>query len=291
VTNLKTVVKASAFLITALLTPAMTGCSEDRNATLAFEGRNARELAEEAYHQMEANVFTPNELSAAIRKLKAAQNSDPNEPFVYLTTSLAILVQGYKIGEWYDMEAFVEGTIDKAMTAANRALTLDPKLAHSYAHLARLQIVKKDFQKAQELLNTVQALDPESFYGWYFQGVLYEKLATPEKAREFLDKAESHVQYEYQRVLVNLHRQNVAALQKDFSEEEQLLKENIANDPENPHLYGNYAHFLMQHGRYVEAVEYWQKAIRLGPYPDAVKRLREAEQLRDQQVKGQKKSE
>jgi cytochrome c-type biogenesis protein CcmH/NrfG len=47
----------------------------------------------------------------------------------------------------------------------------------------------------------------------------------------------------------------------------------------------------MQHGRYVEAVEYWQKAIRLGPYPDAVKRLREAEQLRDQQVKGQKKSE
>jgi tetratricopeptide (TPR) repeat protein len=290
-TNLKSFVKASTFLITALSALAITSCSEDRDATLAFEGRNARELAVEAYHQMEANVFNPDEVNAAIRKLKAAQKSDPNEPFVYLTTSLAILVRGYKIGEWYDMETFLDGTIDKAITAANTALALDPKLAHSYAHLARLQIVKKDFQKAQELLNTVQTLDPQSFYGWYFQGILYEKLATPEKARDFFDKAEFHVRYEYQRMLVNLHRQNVAALEKDFSEQERLLKKNIANEPESPHLYGNFAHFLMEHGRYVEAVENWQKAIHLDPYPEALRRLREAEQLRDEQLKAQRKSQ
>src|SRR5207302_4060291 len=58
--------------------------------------------------------------------------------------------------------------------------------------------------------------------------------------------------------------------------QEKLLKENIAQAPNNAHLYGNYGQFLMCQGRFREAVVQWEKALSIASYPRAVEQLAKA---------------
>jgi hypothetical protein len=59
----------------------------------------ARELASQAYYDLEDNVFDSATVKAALSKLQQAQREDPRESWVYITASQAALVIGYKIGD------------------------------------------------------------------------------------------------------------------------------------------------------------------------------------------------
>ena len=135
------------------------------------------------------------------------------------------------------------------------------------------------------MLNNAFKLAPNDFYPWYFSGIIYEKLKTPEKAQEHLEKAIELAQFPYQKGIANRHLQNVARISGDYAAQENLLKENISNDPNSPHRYGNYATFLMYRERYQEAVVYWKKAIEKGSYPHAEKQLKKSMRLLDEQNK------
>jgi tetratricopeptide (TPR) repeat protein len=248
--------------------------------TESYSAENrAREMAREAYHQIEGNVFNGDEIEDAMKKLSQAKKINEKEPLIYLGESLAVLVIGFKSDDWYEMENFQQGTVGEAIKIAEHAYSLNKDLSPTYSHLARLHIIKKEFELAQQLLNKAKAIDSKSFYPWYFQGILYEKTMKLEDAKTSLTKAESLAIFPYHRLIVNGHRQKIAYLENNYNEQERLLLKDIKNLPNSPHAYGNYGSFLLDHGRIEEAIIQLEKAIRIAPYPLALRRLDEAREL------------
>jgi tetratricopeptide (TPR) repeat protein len=238
-----------------------------------------RSPAEEAYYQIEGNVFDRLAINNALAKLEQARRVNPRDPWVYMTASLAVLVSGYTIGDWYSPQTFIEGTIDKALDLAVKAVDADPQESQCHAHLARLRILQGDYKAAWEVLAEAYKRNPNSFYLWYFRGIIAEKMRDAVKGKLYFDEAEQRVAYKYQASLLNIHRQKLAKISGDLAEQERLLKDNIAHSPDKPHFYGNYAHFLMSQERYDEAIQYWQKAIELGPYLHALEQLEQTKRL------------
>lgn len=235
--------------------------------------------AHEAYFQIEANVFNARELRDATSRIATAHRANPDDPWVYLATSLATLVRGYQIGDWYEERTFRDGVVEQATAIAQQALVLGPHESQAHAHLARLKIIRGEYLSALELLDESARLDSANFYPWYFRGIAARKMGDFETARSSFDRAAQHAALEHQDMILTRHRQDVERLAGNFEEQERLLLENIRRHPTGPHVHGNYAHFLMRHRRYEEAVTHWEHAIELGRYPEAVRRLPEAKQL------------
>lgn len=252
-----------------LILPSYIGCSHVDGNT-----------AQEAYYQIEGNVFDPSQLRQAAIKLERARKAYPNDPWVYMTESLATLVSGYKIGDWYKLNTFTEGSVDRALDLAKMAVELGPNESQAYAHLARIYIIKRKYKTAWSLLNEAHERSPESFYPWYFRGIISEQMRDATRATWYFDEADKCAKYDYQREIVNIHRQAVAKFTGNLGGQERLLKENIDRNPSNPYGYGNYASFLMKQKRYDEAIDNWERAIRIAPYPHAVEQLEEAKRLK-----------
>jgi tetratricopeptide (TPR) repeat protein len=241
----------------------------------------ARDLAQAAYHQIEAHVFEEDELRDAQNKLTEAEKLDSKEPFIKLAASLAVLVEGYNIGDWYEEKTFEPGTISQALNLANSALELDSDVSQTYAHIARLYIVMREFSQAEAFIQKAKNLDRENFYPWYFEGILFVKEGHAERAKSSFNEAELKITQNYQSALLNRHRQELAELENNPIEQEKLLKDNIAMNPSDPILYGNYATFLKNQGRYNESVIQWENALQHGYYRHAEEQLIETKRLRD----------
>ncbi len=267
-------VSMAAFAVAALSYSAFAGA--DKNA-------RARELAQSAYFRIEANVFFPEELEKAQEMIEQAYELNPKEPYTRLAASLAILVDGYRIGDWYDRSTFDKGTVERAIEKAREAIALDRGLAQSYAHLARLCIIEDRHKDALDNIRKAKELDRRNFYPWYFEGIVYETIGNARLALKAFAEAEKRVALKHHRRLLNGRRQNVAEMTNNFVEQERLLKENIANEPDDPYVYGNYAFFLKHQKRYDESVVQWENALKRGRYRHAEEQLEETKRLRKQQ--------
>jgi tetratricopeptide (TPR) repeat protein len=226
---------------------------------------SARELASSAYYQIDGNRFDDAQLADAVRKLDQAATLNPNEPYLYLSGSLTSLLQGFGMGDWYELSSFEHGTVERALPPAMKAVQLAPGLSQAHAHLARLYIMRKDFAKAQISISKAKELDPQNFYPWYFEGIYYEKLRNVDAALTALDAAERRATQQHQRTSVNRHRSRVAEVSRDPALQEQFLVKIIASNPTDGHVYAEYAGFLMCKGRYEDAVIQWEKTVRLMP--------------------------
>lgn len=228
-------------------------------------GESARALAMSAYFQIDGNRFDQAQLADAYAKLEQAEKINPNEPYLFLSGSLASLVEGFRMGDWYELRSFGPGTVEQALPLAEKAVQIAPELGQAHAQLARIYIMKKDFARAQVSIAKAKELEPQSFYPWYFEGIYYEKLRDVDAARAALDQAEQRATQSHQRNSVNRHRSRVAEISRDPALQEQLLVKNIASNPKDGHLYSEYAGFLMCKGRYEEAVLQWEKTLNLLP--------------------------
>lgn len=226
---------------------------------------SARELASSAYYQIDGNRFDDAQLADAVRKLDQAATLNPNEPYLYLSGSLVSLVQGFRMGDWYELSSFDQGTVERAFPPAEKAVQLAPALSQAHAHLARLSLMRKDFAKAQSSIAKAKELDPQNFYPWYFEGIYYEKLRNVDAALTALDAAERRATQQHQRNSVNRHRSRVAEVSRDPALQEQFLMKIIASNPNDGYVYAEYAGFLMCKGRYEDAVIQWEKTVRLMP--------------------------
>ncbi|WP_346837370.1 tetratricopeptide repeat protein [Microbulbifer sp. SAOS-129_SWC] len=247
--------------------------------TLSSPQSHASSDFEKTYYRLEANVFDHQLLREVATELKAPLAQRRDDPWVYLCASLATLVAGYDIGDWYSAGSFVPGTVERALQLAGRARSLAPGLSQAQAHYARVLIVEGKYKLAWEVLNKAHDLDAKSFYPWYFRGIVAEKMRDAQRASAYFDEAGQRVVLAHQRNLLNIHRQKVARLTRDFSGQERLLRENIDKNPGTAIYYGNYAQFLMAHKRYAEARTYWEKAVAINPYPHALKKLAEVNRL------------
>lgn len=243
-----------------LVVPAGVTCAVESS-----DMKSARDLASLAYYQIDANRFDQTQLTEAFVKLGEAAKLNPNEPYVYLAASLANLVNGFRIGDWYELSSFEVGTIEKALPLAQKGVELGPTVSQGYAQLARLYILRKDFASAERNIAKAKELDPNSFYPWYFEGIYFEKLRDIAAARKALDEAEVRATRLDQRNSVNRHRSRVAGIAYDPVQQEQLLLKNISLNPEDGRLYSEYARFLMCKGRYEESIVQWEKTLSLMP--------------------------
>ena len=226
---------------------------------------SARELAMSAYYQIDGNRFDQAQLMDAYTKLDRAARLNPNEPYIFLSGSMVSLLQGFRMGDWYELSSFETGTVEQALPLAEKAAQIAPTLGQAQAHLARIHIMRKDFAKAQVSIAKAKELDPQSFYPWYFEGIYYEKLRNVDAAMVSLGQAEQRATKEHQRSSVNRHRSRVAEISRDPALQEQYLVKAIASNPNDGHTYSEYAGFLMCKGRYEEAVTQWEKVLRLMP--------------------------
>jgi tetratricopeptide (TPR) repeat protein len=237
-----------------------------------------RELAREAYYQIEANVFDRTQLQDAYTKINLAADRNRNEAFIYVSVSLGTLVAGYTIGDWYELTTFPGDVVQQALAHARQGVALDPNLGLAHAQLARILIVKKEFHEAAQHISKAKALDPNSFYPWYFDGIWHEKQGHVAEASQAFDHAQRYAARTHHPMLVLTHRKYVAKLEGNFTLQEKLLQDGIGLNPDSAYSYGSYAAFLMCQGRYREAVVQWEKAIRITPYGRAVSQLEQARQ-------------
>lgn len=247
---------------------------------------HATGTAHEAYYPIEANVFSRAHLQDAYTKINLAADQNRNEAFIYAAVSLGTLVGGYNIGDWYDLTTFAGTVVQDALGHARQAVSLDPNLGAAHAQLARVLIVRKEFVEAAEHIAKAKALDPDSFYPWYFKGIWHEKQGHVAEATHTFNRTQQAAALPHHSMMVLVHRASVAKVGGNAALREQLLKEGIALNPASAYAYGDYAAFLMCTGRYLEAIVQWEKAIHIAPFPRAVSQLEKAKQyLAEEQTK------
>jgi len=235
-----------------------------------------RDLARQAYYQMEAHVFDRAQLQEAYTKINQAADQNRNEAFIYVAVSFGTLIGGYTIGDWYDLDTFSGDTVQQALGYAQQAVALDPNLGAAHAQLARVLVVRREFEEAARHIATAKVLDPDSFYPQYFEGIWHEKQGLATEANQAFDRAQHAATLPHHSMLVLGHRTSVAKVEGNAALQEQLLKEGIGLNPKNAYAYGEYAAFLMCKGRYRDAIVQWEQAIRIAPFPRAVSQLEKA---------------
>ncbi len=235
-------------------------------------------LAQEAYYQIEGNVFNWRKIQDAVSKIEEAEKQDPNDPWVYLASSLYFIVKGYGGRDWYSMSNFDKDSVYRAGELAEKAVQVDSEESQTHAHFGRLMILLEAYDKAEASLDEAMDLNKKSFYPWYFKGILYEKLHQWDDALHHFKEAEKRVKFKFHHIIVNAHRQRVAVYLEDLGKKEELLKLNIKNNPENKWMYDNYADFLVGQKRYREAIEMWEKANAIEPYTRATQKILETQQ-------------
>ena len=192
---------ASALALLALVGAAASACVRAGDAN-----------AERAYYELEENALDRATLARTLATVERAREANPRDPWVYTAQSLAVLAAGDQIGDRYVLKSYEPEAVDRALGLAVRAVELDQSASMMRAHLARIQIIKGEYETAFETLTAAHDLDPDSFYPWYMLGIVAEKRHNRAEAELYFLEAElrasrpSHARY------LNTRRQNLARM-------------------------------------------------------------------------------
>ena len=245
-------------------------------------GSRARELAQAAYATAREHPFEGEVLQRAAADVETARGLDPNEPYVFLAISELALDAGYDGGDPYSAPNYDERNLRVAAAAARHATELDPALADAHIEFARVMIPMRDFNTVQHELFTAHKLDPENFYAWFYQAIAYWKQAKVAQSERALEGATAHAKTKHERRILLQHKTAVARSRGIPSEVEKAYKQIIELDPSDAWAHGNYANFLCEQSRWDACVNEYEIAVKLVPYPIAVRGLEDARKMRDQ---------
>ena len=128
---------------------------------------------------------------------------------------------------------------------------------------------RENVSQAMERLEQAVALDPEFAVAWVALADIYQTAGAvymPERAEEYFAKRDAAIE----RVLALVPEADYALRIKaqqsgDWVETERLLKQALAQNPEDVETNSAYGTFLNNVGRPTEAIEYLQRAVRLEP--------------------------
>lgn len=141
-----------------------------------------------------------------------------------------------------------------------------------------MQIIKGEYRQAWVLLNKSYQLDNNNYYAWFYKALIAYYMKEYDDTLSKLNEAENRITHRYQKKHVTRQRMRVAKKTGDKELTEKMYKKNIEDFPENAYMYGNYASFLLDNDRPEESVIYYEKAISISPYQQAINSLEEAKQ-------------
>lgn len=239
------------------------------------------EMARSAFYALEAEPFERKAVLDAVAGIEKARAAAPNDPWVLLAMSRAVLEAGYRSGDRSRLASYAADAVKVGERYAREAVEKAPGEPMAHVQVARFQIMTEDHRGAWETLNRAYTLDPKSFYPWYYRGVVSLKMRDVKRAGDAFDEAYKLAAFPYQKEWAVGRRKDIAHQVGDKVAEERGHKELIEMAPGKPHAYGNYANFLKHQKRYDEAIEYYRKAIAIRPYPQAEENLKQTLLLRD----------
>jgi len=259
---------------------ALTALAWSASAADVPAAARARGIAAEAYATILDHPFEGALLERASNQLQQAEKLNENEPLVWVGVAQLILTGGFRSGDFFDARNYEEGTINKALGFASRAVQLDDASAESHAMMAKLYIITRKYAEAQHELAVAHKLDPDAFKPWLYQAIAYWKQGNARMSQTALTGAEEHAHSDWDHRQALYHREKIAESRGDDVEHERVHKALIALDPKRPWPHGNYGWFLLERRRYDEAVVEFEKAIKLGSYPNATEGLEKAKKAR-----------
>ena len=233
-------------------------------------------LVHNSYNNLVAHGFNQRIRFQAREDLKYAYSKNPNEPWLYMLASVLSLIEGYKVGHWYNEESFLPHTVDRAIEFAKRTIELDSKFTRGYVQLAWFYIIKKDYKNANYYLDKAYYLDEKNYYFWLYKGTLSFEQYKYNEANTFYDKALLYAITSYEKNVIQSRKRKIAQKLGNVKEEEKLYIAHIKSNPNSAYSYGNYGSFLLYSKRYDEAVKYLEKAVNIKPYNLALENLKKA---------------
>lgn len=93
----------------------------------------------------------------------------------------------------FDMarQAFLSGDLTKAADKIETSLAMNPQVAKSHVLRGRIMLERGIFDEAMHSLEMAQTIDPQNVEAYYYQGIIFERLADREEALAKYLKASS----------------------------------------------------------------------------------------------------
>lgn len=261
------------FLATAAMTTPLAAVTADAAA-------RARTIAKEAYTTIVRHPFEGEILVAASKRLDEAHALNQKEPYVYLGAAQLVLEGGFHSGSWRDAKNYTPGTIDRASAFVQRAIEMDSKLADAHADAAYLALILRRLDDMKREIDLAHNLDPPAFRPVFYLAVWHWMEGSTTLCQETLRTARTLARDSHDQALILTQLEEMAIARGDDEQHEKILKAFIALDPSRPWAHGNYGWFLLQRDRYDEAIAEFDKAMALGPYPNAQRGLEQARRAR-----------
>ena len=246
------------------LRPQLSGTERESVAKTGTKDAEAYRLYLKGRHYYE-KTWTPDDLKAAAEFFGKAVAQDSGYAAAYAGLADVNAIQGY-MGYVSDPKL-----LDKARSAARRALALDSQIPESHTALANLDFnYFWNFPEAEAEIQTALALDPNSAYA--HEVSCWIKVGTG-KAQEGLAECRRAVELDPLSVLNNMILAWEYDFARDYKNAIEQANKTLAIDPNDVDAVSVLGLAYEQMGNYTQAMEQWTKIQRLEGHEARAKEL------------------
>jgi tetratricopeptide (TPR) repeat protein len=171
----------------------------------------------------------------------------------------------------------LEGSLEDARKEFEAVLAIDPRLPKLHTAYGRLLWSLKDFEAASKALEKAKEADPrDSLATWSLGAVLYEWSKVPEAQNRFADALKNLDAALTIEPIADayFYKAKVHYDRRENNQSIDAIKAALERGSLNPQYHNLRGHIMYQSGKFQEAVDAWQTAVKIKPdYADAIEAL------------------
>ena len=161
----------------------------------------------------------------------------------------------------------MQGKLEEAIEAYNKALSIKPEYADAYNNIGNALQLKGKLEEAIQAYKKALSIKPEYAEAYYNMGVVLQELVKPEEAIETYNKALS-IKPDYAKAY-----NNMGIILKDQGKLDEAIESNnkaLSIKPDFAEAYNNMGNALQEQGKLEKAMKAFKKAFSIEPnYADA----------------------
>jgi tetratricopeptide (TPR) repeat protein len=250
--------------VASQLRPQLSGSERESVAKVGTKDAEAYRLYLKGRHYYE-KTWTPEDLKAAAEFFDKAVAQDSGYAAAYAGLADVYAIQGY-MGYVSD-----PALLDKARSAARRALALDSQIPESHTALANLDFnYFWNFPEAEAEIQKALALDPNSAYA--HEVSCWIKVGTG-KTQEGLTECRRAVELDPLSVLNNMILAWEYDFARDYKHAIEQANKTLEIDPKDADAVSVLGLAYEQMGNHTQAMEQWVKIQRLQGHEERAKEL------------------